>query len=100
MVIYWVVGGEGAWRCFAPGGCVGRMGTVKRARRHSSTEQPLPIAIDPKPLPETLTALGGVPLLVQTFRSLGVGASVRREVRVKERARAVTKPRWWRVSWS
>ncbi len=47
----------------------------------------MPIEIDPEPLAETLTALGGVPLLVQTFRSLGLGASVRREVRVKERER-------------
>ncbi len=60
---------------------------MKRARRDSSTEQALPIEIDPKPLAETLTALGGVPLLVQTFRSLGLGASVRREVRVKQRDR-------------
>ena len=43
--------------------------------------------IDPEPLPETLTALGGVPLLVQTFRSLALPASVRQHVRVKERER-------------
>lgn len=34
-----------------------------------------------------LTALGGVPLLVQTFRSLGLPATVRQHVRVKERER-------------
>jgi hypothetical protein len=45
------------------------------------------LGIDPDPLPETLTALGGVALLVQTFRSLGLGARVRGEVRVKERER-------------
>jgi hypothetical protein len=60
---------------------------VKRARRNSSSEGTLPVEIDPKPLAETLTALGGLPLLVQTFRSLGVGSSVRGEVRVKERER-------------
>lgn len=43
--------------------------------------------IDPEPLPETLTALGGVPLLVQTFRSLGLPAKVREHVRIKERER-------------
>ena len=34
-----------------------------------------------------LTALGGVPLLVQTFRSLGLPAQVREHVRIKERER-------------
>ncbi len=50
-------------------------------------EPGLPIEIDPTPLPEMLTGLGGIPLLVQTFRSLGVADSVGREVRVKERER-------------
>jgi hypothetical protein len=45
------------------------------------------IEIDPEPLPETLTALGGVPLVVQTFRSLGLPPVVRQHVRVKQRAR-------------
>ena len=56
-------------------------------RRPSSTESPLLIEIDPEPIPETLTGLGGVPLLVQTFRSLGLPASVQQHVRVKERQR-------------
>jgi len=43
--------------------------------------------IDPEPIPEMLTALGGVPLLVQTFRSLGLPAQVREHVRIKERER-------------
>jgi hypothetical protein len=43
--------------------------------------------IDPEPIPETLTALGGVPLVVQTFRSLGLPALVREHVRTKERER-------------
>jgi hypothetical protein len=45
------------------------------------------IEIDPEPIPETLTAMGGVPLVVQTFRSFGLPASVRQHVRVKERDR-------------
>jgi hypothetical protein len=60
---------------------------VQKARKPSPTESPLLIEIDPEPLPETLTALGGVPLVVQTFRSLGLSFSVRQHVRVKQRAR-------------
>jgi hypothetical protein len=60
---------------------------VPKARRPSPTESPLLIEIDPEPIPETLTAMGGVPLVVQTFRSLALPASVRQHVRVKERER-------------
>lgn len=60
---------------------------MQKARKPSPTESPLLIEIDPVPLPETLTALGGVPLVVQTFRSLGLPASVRQHVHVKERDR-------------
>ena len=59
----------------------------KNTRKPSPTESPLLFEIDPEPLPETLTALGGVPLLVQTFRSLGLPAKVREHVRIKERER-------------
>ncbi|MCW5976942.1 MAG: hypothetical protein KIT09_02640 [Bryobacteraceae bacterium] len=59
---------------------------MQKARK-PPTEQPLLIEIDPEPLPETLTALGGVPLLVQTFRSLGLPVSVRQHVHVRERDR-------------
>jgi len=58
-----------------------------KTRKPSSTESPLLFEIDPEPIPETLTAMGGVPLVVQTFRSLGLPASVRQHVRVKERQR-------------
>ena len=47
-----------------------------KTRKPSSTESPLLFEIDPEPLPETLTALGGVPLVVQTFRSLGAPAEL------------------------
>ena len=60
---------------------------MTKARKPSPTESPLLFEIDPEPLPETLTALGGVPLLVQTFRSLGLPAKVREHVRIKERER-------------
>jgi len=48
---------------------------------------PLLIEINPEPLPETLTGLGGVLLVVQTFRSLGLPVRVREHVRIKERER-------------
>ena len=59
----------------------------KNTRKPSPTESPLLFEIDPEPLPGTLTALGGVPLLVQTLRSLGLPAKVREHVRIKERER-------------
>lgn len=59
----------------------------QKTRKPSPTESPLLIEIDPEPIPETLTALGGVPLVVQTFRSLGLPASVRQQVRIKARQR-------------
>ncbi|MHB1857750.1 MAG: hypothetical protein ACYCPM_09990 [Acidobacteriaceae bacterium] len=45
-------------------------------RKPSPTESPLLFKIDDEPLQETLTAWGGVPLVVQAFRSLGVPSSV------------------------
>jgi hypothetical protein len=55
--------------------------------RRSPTESPLLFSIDPEPLPEVVTALGGVPLIVQAFRSLGLPKSVGEQVRVKQRER-------------
>ena len=57
----------------------------QRTRKPSSTEPPLLIELDPEPIPETLTAMGGVPLVVQTFRSLGLPSAVQQHVHVKER---------------
>lgn len=48
--------------------------------------------IDPEPVAETLTALGGLPLLVQAFRSLEVGRSVKEHVRIRERDRGYDEP--------
>jgi hypothetical protein len=58
-----------------------------KAPKPSPTESPLRFEVDPKPLEETLTALGGMPLVVQAFRSLGLPESVRQPVCVKERDR-------------
>lgn len=60
---------------------------MRKPDQPSPTESPLLFEIDPEPLPETLTALGGVPLLVQAFRSLGLPSSVNQHVQIKERQR-------------
>lgn len=45
--------------------------------------------IDETPLEETLTSFGGLPLFLRTARSLGVGTSVKRHVRIKQRRRGL-----------
>ena len=60
---------------------------MRKSTKPSPTESPLLFEVDPEPLPETLTAMGGVPLVVQAFRSLGLPALVREHVRIKERQR-------------
>lgn len=60
---------------------------MRKLDKPSPTESPLLFEIDPEPLPETLTAMGGVPLLVQAFRSLGLPASVNQHVQIKQRQR-------------
>jgi hypothetical protein len=61
--------------------------TKPKERRPSPTESPLLFEVDPHPIEETLTAFGGIPLVVQTFRSLGLPQSVREQVQVRERER-------------
>ena len=63
------------------------MAGMRRMQKPSPTESPLLFEVDPKPLEETLTALGGIPLVVQAFRSLGLPGSVQQHVAVKERER-------------
>ena len=58
-----------------------------KPKRPSPTESALLFEIDSEPLAETLTAWGGVPLVVQAFRSLGVPASVQQHVQTKQRER-------------
>jgi len=60
---------------------------MRKVEKPSPTEPPLLFEVDPEPASETLTALGGVPLLVQAFRSLGLAGSVKRQVTIKERQR-------------
>lgn len=61
--------------------------TKPKERRPSPTESPLLFEVDPHPIEETLTAFGGIPLVVQTFRSLRLPQSVREQVEVRERER-------------
>jgi len=48
---------------------------------------PLPFQLDPEPATETLTSYGGVPLVVQAFRSLGLPQAIEQHVRIKQRER-------------
>lgn len=57
----------------------------------SVTEQPLPFTYDDQASEEGVTALGGIPVLVQTFRSLAVGGSVKRNVLLKQRQRGLSE---------
>ena len=50
--------------------------------------------IDPEPLEEQVTALGGIPLLVRAARSLDVPGSVERHLRLKQRERGFDEARY------
>jgi hypothetical protein len=60
---------------------------MRKPEKASPTESPMLFEIDPEPAQESLTALGGMPLVVQAFRSLGLPGSVKRHVHIKERER-------------
>jgi len=60
---------------------------MRKIPKPSPTASPLLFELDPEPLQETLTALGGIPLVVQAFRSLGLPQSIQERVRVKQRER-------------
>jgi hypothetical protein len=59
---------------------------MRKIEKPSPTESPLLFEVDPQPAEELLTALGGLPLVVQAFRSLGL-PGVKQHVVVKERQR-------------
>ena len=67
-------------------------GGMKNIEKVSPTERPMLFEIDPEPVAEALTGLGGLPLLVQAFRSLGVGGSVKEHVRIRRRDRGYDEP--------
>src|SRR5260370_38270079 len=63
------------------------MACMRKIEKPSPTESPVLFEFDPKPAEEVLTALGGLPLVVQAFRSLGLPGRVKQHVAVKERPR-------------
>lgn len=63
------------------------IGPCGNQKKPSSTEGDFLFAMDPEPATETLTAGGGVPLLVRAFRSLGLPQSVQRKAHCKQRQR-------------
>ena len=58
-----------------------------KKERKSPAQEELLFTIDPEPAKEILTSHGGIPLLVKAYRALGVGESVKRNVKIKERQR-------------
>lgn len=56
---------------------------------HARPNSLLPCQLDPNPATETLTAFGGLPLVAQTYRSLGLPQSVARHLRLKQRQRGL-----------
>ena len=60
---------------------------TKKLNRPSPTESPLLFEIDTERCEEVITARGGIPLVVETFRALGLADSVKQQVHVKERQR-------------
>ena len=60
---------------------------MKAKAKRSPAEGDFLFEIDPQPLEECVTALGGVPLLVRAVRSLDVPGSVQRHLQVKQRER-------------
>ncbi len=57
--------------------------------KRSPAEGEFLFAIDPEPLEEMVTALGGLPLLLRAVRSLDVPGSVKRHLQLKQRDRGL-----------
>jgi hypothetical protein len=62
---------------------------MRDQKRLSPAASRLLFTIDPEPIDECVTALGGVSLLIQAVRSLGVAGSVKRNVVLKQRQRGL-----------
>lgn len=63
------------------------MGRNKQNKKRSPASGEFLFEIDPEPLDERVTALGGVPLLLRASRSLDVPGSVARHLHLKQRQR-------------
>lgn len=59
------------------------------SQKPSPADGELLFQLDPKPLEECLTAYAGIPLFVQTVRSLDVPGSVKRHLQIKQRERGL-----------
>lgn len=62
---------------------------MRRRSETSPAELPLPFEYDTEPANETITARGGIPIAVQALRSLGVPASVKKNLWIKQRDRGL-----------
>jgi hypothetical protein len=51
------------------------------------TEQALPFQLEPEPATEVLTGYGGIPMVVQTLRSMRMPQAIQQHVHIKERQR-------------
>ena len=60
---------------------------MKNSNRVSVTEQPLPFQLEPEPATEVLTGYGGIPMVVQTLRSMRMPQAIQQHVHIKERQR-------------
>ena len=65
---------------------------MRRKPKQSPAEGEFLFEIDPEPLEECVTALGGLPLLVRAIRSLDVPGSVKRNLHLKKRERGFDEP--------
>src|SRR5712691_3964475 len=61
--------------------------TLRKTPKASPAEADFLFEIDPEPAAERLTSYGGAPLLIRTLRSLEVGQSVARHIKIKQRQR-------------
>jgi hypothetical protein len=87
---------KGSWED-APRGCY--IALTMGLRKSSPAAGEFLFEIDPEPLEECVTALGGIPLLVRAARSLDVPGSVARHLRVKQRERGFDEATYVESFW-
>jgi len=69
-----------------PGGCKDRPYIYMGLKTNvSPAEGEFLFELDPEPLEECVTAMGGIPLFVRAIRSLDIPGSVRRNLQLKQR---------------